>query len=60
MLPHLQLGQNWGESLDRNPIDYLMISKTGFTVEQYKVVDTTYDGVYPSDHFPILVDLVLE
>ncbi len=37
-----------------------MISKTGFTVEQYKVVDTTYDGVYPSDHFPILVDLVLE
>ena len=57
---HSATYQNWGESLDRNPIDYLMISKTGFTVEQYKVVDTTYDGVYPSDHFPILVDLVLE
>lgn len=52
--------QNWGESLDRNPIDYFMISKTGFTVEKYEVVDTTYDGVYPSDHFPILVDLILE
>lgn len=52
--------QNWGESLDRNPIDYFMISKTGFAVEQYKVVDTTYAGVYPSDHFPILVDLILE
>lgn len=52
--------QNWGESLDRNPIDYFMISKTGFAVKQYKVVDTAYDGVYPSDHFPITVDLILE
>lgn len=51
--------QNWGESLDRNPIDYFMISKTGFTVESYEVVDTTYDGVYPSDHFPILMQVTL-
>lgn len=56
---HSATYQNWGESLDRNPIDYFMISKTGFTVEKYEVVDTTYDGVYPSDHFPILVDLIL-
>ncbi len=52
--------QKWGEALDRNPIDYLMISKTGFTVEQYKVVDTTFNGVYPSDHFPISVHLTLD
>ena len=56
---HSATDQNWGESPDRNPIDYFMISKTGFTVEKYAVVDTTYDGVYPSDHFPILVDLIL-
>lgn len=56
---HSATYQNWGESPDRNPIDYFMISKTGFTVEKYEVVDTTYDGVYPSDHFPILVDLIL-
>ncbi len=51
--------QNWGTELDREPIDYFMISKTGFTVNSYKVVDTTYDGVYPSDHFPILIKLTL-
>lgn len=57
---HSATYQNWGKALDRNPIDYFMISKTGFTVEEYKVVDATYDGVYPSDHFPILVQLTLD
>lgn len=51
--------QNWGKSLDRNCIDYLMISKTGFSVNSYKVVRDTYDGVYPSDHFPLSVSLSL-
>ena len=51
--------QNFGKALDRENIDYLMISKTGFTVNSYKVVTTTYDGVYPSDHFPLLISLQL-
>lgn len=51
--------QNWGKSLDRDCIDYLMISKTGFKVNSYKVVRDTYDGVYPSDHFPLSVSLTL-
>lgn len=51
--------QNWGKALDRDCIDYLMISKTGFTVNSYKVVTDTYDGVYPSDHFPLSVSLTL-
>ena len=50
---------NWGTELDRPCIDYCMISKTGFTVNSYKVVQTTYDGVYPSDHFPLSVSLTL-
>lgn len=49
--------QNFGKALDRENIDYLMISKTGFTVNSYKVVTTTYDGVYTSDHFPLLISL---
>lgn len=49
--------QNFGKALDRECIDYLMISKTGFSVNSYKVVTTTYDGVYPSDHFPLSVSL---
>ena len=36
-----------------------MISKTGFRVNSYNVVRTTYDGVYPSDHFPITASLTL-
>ena len=51
--------QNWGASLDDDCIDYLMISKTGFTVNSYAVVQNTYDGVYPSDHFPLSVSLTL-
>ena len=49
--------QNWGKSLDRENIDYFMISKTGITVNEYKVIDKTFDGVYPSDHFPIYLSI---
>lgn len=51
--------QNWGTALDNDCIDYVMVSKNGFTVNEYKVVQTTYDGVYPSDHFPLSVSLEL-
>ena len=52
--------QDWGEGLDRDCIDYVMISKSGFKVNSYKVVTDTYDGVYSSDHFPLSVSLTLE
>lgn len=51
--------QNWGAALDMANIDYFMISKTGFTVDEYRVITDTYDGVYPSDHFPIYTVLEL-
>ncbi len=50
---------NWGQELNRTAIDYLMITKTGFTVDSYEVITTTYDGNYASDHFPILTMLTL-
>ncbi len=52
--------QAWGEQLDRNCIDYILISKTGFITNSYRVVNDTYDGVYPSDHFPVSVSLSFE
>lgn len=52
--------QAWGEQLDRNCIDYVLISKEGLKTNSYKVVTDTYDGVYPSDHFPISVSLSFE
>ena len=51
--------QNFGKELDSECIDYFMISKTGIEVLDYKVVTDTYDGVYPSDHFPIFAEFKL-
>ncbi len=51
--------QCFGEKLDSDCIDYFMISKTGLEVESYKVITDTFDGVYPSDHFPILAEFKL-
>ena len=51
--------QNFGKELDNECIDYFMISKTGIEVLDYKVVTDTYDGVYPSDHFPIFAEFKL-
>ena len=52
--------QDWGKKLDKNCIDYVMISKQDFKVNSYKVVTDTYDGVYSSDHFPLSVSLSFE
>ncbi len=52
--------QAWGKQLDSDCIDYIMISKTGFKVNSYKVVTDTYDGVYSSDHFPLVSSLSFE
>ncbi|MBE6828159.1 MAG: endonuclease/exonuclease/phosphatase family protein [Ruminococcaceae bacterium] len=51
--------QNWGENLQALSIDYFMISKEGWTVNAYQIIGDTYDGVYPSDHFPIYISLEL-
>ncbi len=49
--------QGFGSSLDSGRIDYFMISKQGLSVRSYEVIKDTYDGVYPSDHFPIFTVL---
>ena len=57
---YLSTATNWGTRLDGENIDYFLVSKTGFTVERYKVMRNTYNGVYPSDHFPIVTKLKVE
>ena len=52
--------QNYGLQLNDGRIDYFMISKDTFNVNEYKVITDTYDGVYPSDHFPILTELEIK
>lgn len=50
--------QGFGEAKGSR-IDYIMISKNAFTVDEYQVVDKVYDGVPASDHNPIYVKLHL-
>ena len=52
--------QNYGLQLNDGRIDYFMISKDTFKVNEYKVITDTYDGVYPSDHFPIFTELEIK
>lgn len=52
--------QNWGDAASFRRIDYFMISKTGFRVSCYAVVQPVHDGVYASDHCPIVLSLGLE
>ena len=51
--------QGFGRQLERENIDYFMISKSGIKVSEYKIVNNTYDGVYPSDHFSIVIKIEL-
>lgn len=52
--------QNWGNPEKFKRLDYFMISKSGFTVESYQVVQPIHDGVYASDHCPIVLRLMLD
>lgn len=51
--------QNWGNMEKARRIDYFMLSKTGFTAEFYRVVPAFHDGIYASDHCPIVLKLTL-
>jgi enterochelin esterase-like enzyme/endonuclease/exonuclease/phosphatase family metal-dependent hydrolase len=49
----------FGFDLQRgNKIDYLFVSP-GPEVKSHKVITDLYDGLYPSDHFPVLIDVTL-
>lgn len=48
---------NWGENKEGSPIDYIMILPETFNVDKYFILGQNYEGVYPSDHFPICVEL---
>ena len=52
--------QNWGNMENSQRIDYFMVSKTGFGIHRYSVLTHTHDGVYASDHCPIVLTLSME
>ena len=52
--------QNWGNPENFKRLDYFMVSQSGFSVKEYWVLSALHDGVYSSDHCPILMTAVLE
>ena len=52
--------QNWGNPDAACRIDYFMLSQTGLTVKDYNVLSVNHDGIYASDHNPIVLEITLE
>lgn len=47
----------WGRSLKpQGRIDHIFITKP-FSVHKYGILTDTYNGKYPSDHFPVMAEL---
>lgn len=51
--------QNWGDPDSYKRLDYFMISREGFSVDRYDVIQPIHDGVYASDHCPIVLDITM-
>lgn len=52
--------QNWGNPEKFKRLDYFMISQTGWQAHRYCVVQPVHDGVYVSDHCPIVLEMILQ
>ena len=52
--------QNWGNKESFKRIDYFMVSKTGFKIDSYNVLSGERNGVYTSDHCPIILEVELD
>lgn len=48
---------NFNPTGKRRKIDYIMQLNDGFVVDDYQVIDKMYNNRFPSDHFPIYVEL---
>lgn len=48
--------QKFGKDLDHKRIDYFFVTK-GTKVKEFIVDTTTFNGVYPSDHFPVIIKI---
>ena len=52
--------QNWGNPEKYKRLDYFMISREGWNALRYAVVQPVHDGVYSTDHCPIVLKMTLE
>jgi endonuclease/exonuclease/phosphatase family metal-dependent hydrolase len=47
----------WGEELDKERIDYFMISGNADNILEYRVINNLHGESYASDHFPLYVKI---
>ena len=52
--------QNWGNPEKYQRLDYFMLSKTGFTPVSYRIVQPVHDGIYATDHCPIVLQVTID
>ncbi len=52
--------QNWGNFENSRRIDYFMVSKTGIDVLRYAVLTETHNGIWSSDHCPLILNMKLQ
>ena len=52
--------QNWGNMEVAKRIDYFMISREGIRAKEYNALTETHNGVYSSDHSPIVLTIAFE
>lgn len=60
--PYLNNGtfHNWGRNLNKNQvIDHIFVTRH-FKVEKWGALTDTYNGRFPSDHFPVMAVLTLK
>lgn len=55
---------SYGKKVDEShkgpgAIDYIFVDKD-LEVENYKIIRNTVQGIYPSDHFPIVADIIIK
>ena len=50
----------WGDEAKLKRLDYILTSKDGVEVSEYKVYDNLHDEVYSSDHYPIYIKAKLK
>ena len=51
--------QNWGESLDTPRLDYIFATRGFDCMKYHTVTSLTLTGEYPSDHFPLVAELLI-
>jgi endonuclease/exonuclease/phosphatase family metal-dependent hydrolase len=51
--------QNWGNEENFKRLDYFMISMSGIEVSSYCVLPALHDGIYSTDHCPIVLQATL-